>query len=671
MSVLKTLPDESVHCCVTSPPYWGLRSYGTQPQIWGGQEDCEHEFSDCGSRIVAVSDKRQSVHTSERDSLMDGKSASLGNICRHCRAWRGELGSEPTIDLFIEHLVTVFREVRRVLRSDGTCWVNLGDSYAQSQVGRHRNGKGDIASDYNRSTDCDGRSQLSHGLKPKDLCGVPFRFVLAAQADGWYWRDTIVWHKPAPMPESVRDRCTKSWEPIFMLAKSERYFFDAEAVKENVGEISIRRATTNERLLERTAAGSALCISTSELNGFGRDIVTDGRNLRNVWRLGPEPNSDSAYDFQNADYVDARGIPRILSQDCPVHGRSAQPPQVDREAVSCGEPEGDQVVHTEHICAGHAPSQEAVASPTSDCNTQPVKDNQPEYNRVGKRASKRRAVRAASPEMTSGSSDTLRSLSSNRGSQDQQDSGTAISHNTSLNKSAPSAHSSQDGIASVETSSCKSSTQSETSEKPLCRSTPESSILGDSSSSERPTEQLETGGDTVRISVRGSCNDAKCTCRISQVQHFACFPSSLPERCIKAGTSEKGCCAECGKPWVRVTERTKLRRERPNDLTKRNGAEGTGNHCANSVAGVATETLGWEPSCTCNAGDPIPCTVLEPFCGSGTTLKVAEQLGRRSIGIELNPTYAHEIAVPKIKLALTDRTVKQPKSLAGQGALFE
>ena len=176
--VLKTLPDQSVHCCVTSPPYFGLRDYGVE----------------------------------------------------------GQIGLEPTPAEFVSELVTVFREVRRVLRDDGTLWLNLGDTYAtnggahggrednQSGVGAkrtHDNGAGDQAA-----------RRAPSGLKPKDLIGIPWRVAFALQADGWWLRQDIIWHKPNPMPESVTDRCTKAHEYVFLLSKSERYHFDTEAMQE-------------------------------------------------------------------------------------------------------------------------------------------------------------------------------------------------------------------------------------------------------------------------------------------------------------------------------------------------------------------------------------------------------------------------------------------------------
>lgn len=204
---LRTLPAGSVHCCVTSPPYWGLRAYGTEPQIWGGDPACGHEWID-----ATVIDSRKNDDTAgpkqrSNPGSVGDRVVRAADRCLKCSAWRGELGSEPTIEQFVSNIVDVFREVKRVLRDDGLCWVNLGDSYAGSwgnqgrkeSRGTQREINGGMIQEVG-----DGRYQSrgSHtgtppiGLKPKDLCGIPWRVVLALQADGWFWRDTIVWQRP-------------------------------------------------------------------------------------------------------------------------------------------------------------------------------------------------------------------------------------------------------------------------------------------------------------------------------------------------------------------------------------------------------------------------------------------------------------------------------------------
>ncbi|WP_416376919.1 DNA-methyltransferase [Marinobacter sp. THAF197a] len=168
---MKELPNQSVNCCVTSPPYFGLRDYGVE----------------------------------------------------------GQLGAEPTPDEFVEALVRVFREVRRVLRDDGTVWLNLGDSYTSGG----RTWRAPDSKDSKSGRSMSSRVDTPDGLKPKELIGIPWRVAFALQADGWYLRQDIIWHKPNPMPESVRDRCTKAHEYVFLLSKSPKYYYDHKASKED------------------------------------------------------------------------------------------------------------------------------------------------------------------------------------------------------------------------------------------------------------------------------------------------------------------------------------------------------------------------------------------------------------------------------------------------------
>jgi len=410
--VLATLPACSVHCVVTSPPYYGLRDYGTA-QWEGGGAACDH--ARLGTKVSSAS----TLRLDGRDHIgpYDGEKATrvsypFADICGKCGARRidRQIGLEASPDEYLATMVEVFREVKRVLRDDGTCWVNVGDSYNANQG---------TAFDTNR--DGGGRKNFtmspkvsSGGLAPKQLLLMPARLALALQADGWWVRSDIIWAKPNPMPESCTDRPTSAHEHVFLLSKAARYFYDADAVREAQSEGTIERFG-NGNAPRKPAVKQG---GTDRQSDTWRDpvgVLANGRNLRNVWTIATQ----------------------------------------------------------------------------------------------------------AFPDV-----------------------------------------------------------------------------------------------------------------------HYATFPTALVERCIRAGTSERGCCAACGAPWCRVTET--------------NYTPGGPKHSGNAKAlryirdgeredsGYKTRhdtTTGWSPGCTCDAG-VVPCTVLDPFIGSGTTALVADRLQRNAIGIDLNTDYA-------------------------------
>lgn len=275
--VLKTLPDRSVHCVVTSPPYFGLRDYGVD----------------------------------------------------------GQIGLEQTPEAFVAQMVAVFREVYRVLRDDGTLWLNLGDSYGRgARVATGNTGHVSLTAAHGYGQ---GGGERAH-LREKDLIGIPWRVAFALQADGWYLRQDIIWSKPNPMPESVTDRCTKAHEYLFLLSKSPRYFYDADAIMEGLAPSSIQRLAQNvaeqsgsERVPGKTN-GAMKAVSRKRgvsarhdgyetnhlsLDGVGRG---EGRNKRSVWTVATQPFREAHFATFPPELIEP-----CIKAGCPAGGTVLDP----------------------------------------------------------------------------------------------------------------------------------------------------------------------------------------------------------------------------------------------------------------------------------------------------------------------------------------------------------
>jgi DNA modification methylase len=257
MAGLAQLADESVHCVVTSPPYWGLRDYGVP----------------------------------------------------------GQIGLEATPEEYVAKMVDVFREVRRVLREDGTLWLNLGDSYG-GPAGNNRSGFG-------RPKDGGGEKiftgrDAAPGTRAKDLVGIPWRVALALQADGWWLRQDVIWHKPNPMPESVTDRCTKAHEYLFMMTKAARYWYDADAIAESATYAG-KTVTLGEKSLSRgQATGANVKASGNALEASV--TVKDTRNARSVWTIATQPYK-AAHFATFPEELPAR----CIKAGCPADGTVLDP----------------------------------------------------------------------------------------------------------------------------------------------------------------------------------------------------------------------------------------------------------------------------------------------------------------------------------------------------------
>lgn len=292
--VLKTLPDAFIDCCVTSPPYYGLRDYGTGKWI-GGDPNCPHR-----GKPFAIRAHINENCTGGNDVKNQQVYEPFKKVCPLCGAIREDkqIGLEETPEEYIQNLVEVFREVKRVLKDDGTLWVNIGDSYwGSGSRGYDFTDKWSEASKMQSGSK--GTEDLHNipklvgkkdGYKNKDLIGIPWMLAFALRADGWYLRQDIIWAKPNPMPESVKDRCTKSHEYIFLLSKSPKYYFDYEAIQEDAVCKDDKRkddgriAYEGKRTEGNTSGGQQSFVK-----------IADKRNKRDVWFVSPKPVRDAHF----------------------------------------------------------------------------------------------------------------------------------------------------------------------------------------------------------------------------------------------------------------------------------------------------------------------------------------------------------------------------------------
>lgn len=431
LTELTKLKSGRFHCAVTSPPYFGLRDYGTGK--WeGGDSKCDHkEYAPKRGKSTLTS---AGVGQTDQACAVLAQHRQYAKVCKKCGAQRvdDQIGLEESPEQYVAKLVTVFREIRRVLREDGTFWLNIGDTYA---AGSHTPGGPKQQSNVGSYEGFEGQKYRKppKGLKPKDLIGIPWRVALALQADGWYLRADIIWHKRTPMPSSVRDRPTTAHEYLFLFAKSSRYFYDSVAVQERA--VSGPGTKAGYAGYSERAEAMGRIASGNEKPGM---VVMNAatRNRRSVWTL-------SNYNYKEA--------------------------------------------------------------------------------------------------------------------------------------------------------------------------------------------------------------------------HFATYPPLLVKPCILAGTSERGCCPDCGAPMIRLTKRIvahtrKAEGGKQADYTKDTGANSA---LRDGHEEVVRSTVGWKSGCDCGNKETVPCRVIDPFNGSGTTGAVACQLGRDYVGIELNPKYA-AMAERRISIAIKRTAPRKP-----------
>lgn len=314
LEVLKTFPDNSINCCITSPPYFGLRDYGTG--VWvGGDSTCDHVADPNATKVFGNVEFNKNCPAREQTKTK----GYYKTVCPKCGAIREDyqIGLEETPEDYIDRLLAVFMEVYRVLTVDGTCWINIGDSYVGS------GSRGCNYDDFNHSqiwlqTVSKGtmhnenipKFNTNGVYKNKDLIGVPWMLAFALRDSGWYLRQDIIWSKPNPMPESVIDRCTKSHEYVFLLTKSPRYYFDYNAIME-ISKTGVSDSRFGNGRIEYD--GKRTIDGAQGQQSFV--VVGEKRRKRSVWNVVPSHYKEAHF----ATFPEELIYPMILA-GCPKDG---------------------------------------------------------------------------------------------------------------------------------------------------------------------------------------------------------------------------------------------------------------------------------------------------------------------------------------------------------------
>ena len=497
-----------------------------------------------------------------------------------------EIGLEDTPEAYVARLVDVFREVRRVLRDDGTLWLNLGDSYASNgcyinawMEKEHNKGKKNLHTD--NHTRYEDRKAFRGGewnIKAKDLVGIPWRVAFALQADGWWLRQDIIWHKINPMPESVTDRCTKAHEYVFLLAKGQ----------------------WKSRVVE--------CANLGGKRGhFVNDAGLDDADMR-------------------ANKIAVGLATAVL--DCTKGENNVALSALDAKERAQGSTGGDGD-HVGRLPVIHSCSSIATRFLKAECSAEEF---------LGKLHGFGLALSDGNKLLIGGGAAILPLPPSvnayGNASVAVHDAGQICEFDLFHGR-----------IIHRWPSGCQYYYDAEAVKEPATYLETKARVQFSSRRAKangRIPSGNEAGKEYLRPETRNLRDVWTVATKPFKEAHFATFPPDLIRPCILAGTSERGCCPKCGAPWVRCVERAGIEASRDTEPCKKArgvGREGNGRDRA-LPGGYTAEhrTTGWRPGCECG-GEPVPCVVLDPFFGAGTTGLVAKQEGRGYVGIELNPEY--------------------------------
>jgi len=306
LSVMQQWLPSQIDMCITSPPYYGLRNYGTEPQIFDGHPNCNHTWEYKIKKGHKGGSKSQKLTVKGVENFQSTQDTEYG-FCTQCHAWKGELGQEPDPDLYIQHLVSIFKEVRRVCKTTGSLWINIGDSYNGSGGAGSKNSQYRITHTHSSfGKEYEKKDGFSYpinlkGIEKKSLIGIPFRLVLAMIAEGFILRNTIIWHKPNCMPESVEDRFTNNFEYLFFFVFNDQYYFKQQL--EPITQSTIDRTKYMWVSDDDKKNKSSQYNTMNGLNRKGRFVVNEQKNKRSVWSISTRGNPEAHFATFNEDLI--------------------------------------------------------------------------------------------------------------------------------------------------------------------------------------------------------------------------------------------------------------------------------------------------------------------------------------------------------------------------------
>jgi DNA modification methylase len=363
LEILKTFPNESINCVMTSPPYWALRDYGSSTEsIWDGDKNCEHNWNEYKTPPKGghCHPDRPPIVGANRSEMEEGSSIRFGytsNFCSKCGAWKGSLGLEPTFDLYIKHLCNIFDEVKRVLRKDGTVWINLGDTYANTGRGhkpehfwnedgtpknkfafKYQDGK--VPTDF-------PKTYTENPLESKNLSLIPFRFAIEMQNRGWILRNVIIWHKPNCMPSSIKDRFTVDFEYLFFFVKNKKYFFETQYENYTESTINDNRYGKENLLMRLKKPKDKIMQDPTKCKQsiFRQGLQEQGRNKRTVWKICSKSFKESHFAVYPKELCETpikAGCPEFVCNKCgkprePIYKSDYQKKEIEWHNEKYGE----------------------------------------------------------------------------------------------------------------------------------------------------------------------------------------------------------------------------------------------------------------------------------------------------------------------------------------------